>query len=158
MTKEEIIAMEAGEELDKLIAIEVMAESAPNLIPENALDLQLAGDPVKSPMGCWVCLCRYDEGDIPMWRPVPFSTDISAAWQVVEKVEGAWDIKKRFRPHPDDPAGSGGRATYQASTFLSNFDPYENELINVQKGRSPWVWSLPEAICKAALLAKLECV
>lgn len=82
--------------------------------------------------------------------------DILAAWQVVERVGGAWDIKKRYRPHPDDPSGTGGRATYQAIVFTSDYDFYEDELVNKRLGRSPWCWSLPEAICKAALLTKLD--
>ncbi|GAJ12734.1 unnamed protein product, partial [marine sediment metagenome] len=86
MDKDTILAMEVGDELDKLVAVEVMGELMPEFTPQNALDLQLVGSPVKSPKGNWLCLCRYDEGDIPTWRPVPFSTDISAAWQVVDKM------------------------------------------------------------------------
>lgn len=117
MTKEEILAMEVGPELDLEVALKVI-------------------------------------GIIP-YKAESYSTDILAAWQVVEK-DGAWDIKKRFRPHPDDPALSGGRPTYQAICFLSDYNEYEDELINKRTGRSPWCWTLPEAICKAALLAKLE--
>ena len=124
MTKEEILAMEVGEKLDAFVAEIVMGIQG------------------------WF---KYSTGYHP--KAYPYSTDISAAWQVVEK-EGAWDIKKRFRPHPDDPAGSGGRPTYQATVFLSDYDPYEDALINKRTGRSPWYWQLPEAICKAALLAK----
>ncbi|GAJ23370.1 unnamed protein product, partial [marine sediment metagenome] len=82
--------METGEELDRLVATEVMGEPIPEFTPENALDLQLAGSPVKSPQGNWLCLCEYGEGDIPTWRPLPYSTDISAAWQVVAKNDYSW--------------------------------------------------------------------
>ena len=153
MTKEEILAMGAGEELDKLVATEVMGEPIPEFTPENALDLQLAGNPVKSPMGCWLCLCEYDQGDVSLWKPLSFSTDTLAAGQIVEK-DGAWDIKKRYRPYPEDPPGSPGRPTYQAAIQISDYDPYEDELFNKWSGRSSWCWTLPEAICKAALLAK----
>ena len=153
LTKEEILAMEAGVELDRLVATEVMGELMPEFTPENALDLQLAGSPLNSPEGNWLCLCRYDEGDTPTWRPLPYSIDIAAAFLLVAK-DGAWDIKKRFRPHPDDPPCSPGRATYQAKVFLSDYDPYEDGLINKRSGRSPWCWGLPKAICQAALLAK----
>ena len=87
MTKEEILAMEIGEDLDRLVATEVMGEPMPEFIPEDALDLQLAGSPIKSPKGNWLCLCDYDKGDIPTWRPLPYATDISAAWQVEEKIK-----------------------------------------------------------------------
>jgi len=86
MDKSTILEIEAGEELDKLVAVEVMGELIPAVTHEPALDLQLAGSPVKSPKGNWLCLCRYDEGDIPTWRPVPFSTDISAAWPIAGKM------------------------------------------------------------------------
>ena len=87
MTKEEISAMEAGEQLDCLVAEEVMGEPKPSRwTPRNALNLQLAGNPAMSKGENWVCLCKYEEGDIPVWYPLPFSTDISAAWQVVEKM------------------------------------------------------------------------
>lgn len=129
MTKEEISAMEAGEELDKLIAVEVMAEPAPKFIPEDALELQLVSDPVKSPRECWLCLCEYDQGDVPIWRPLPFSTDISAALQVVEK--GL--VSFRFDP-------------YRQKAKWTFFNPDGSRLIDTD--------NFCEWICKAALLAK----
>ena len=152
MNREEILAMEVGRELDELIAIKIIEIPKPDYIPQHSLELFLAGSPVY--YGCWTCVHEYGKGDEGEWVPIAFSTDISAAWQVVEK-DGAWDFKKRFRPHPDDPPGAGGRATYQAIVFLSDYNPYEDELTNKRTGRSPWYWQLPEAICKAALLTKL---
>jgi len=155
MTKEEILAMKAGEELDALVAEGVMKYEKPSFFPPNALDLCLAGDAFHIPG--WTCVCIYEENDTPKWVADLYSTDISAAFLLVAK-DGAWDIMKRFRPHPDDPPCSPGRATYQAKVFLSDYDPVEDELIKKHTGRSPWCWSLSEAISKAALLAKLECV
>jgi hypothetical protein len=138
MTKEEILEMEAEEELDRLVATEVMGEPMPEFVPEDALDLQLAGSPVKSPQGNWLCLCKYDEGDIPIWQPLSFSADISVAWQVLKKLreeywcieikiaDGCWVIMELLRKPPI-------RVEVDAGT------PFEK---------------LPEAICKAALLAK----
>ena len=140
MTKEEILAMEAGEDLDGLAAAEVMGEPMPEFTPENALVFQMTGSPVKSPKGNWLCLCIYDEGDIPTWRPVPYSTDISATWLVLKKLreeywcidiriaDGCWIIMELLRDPPI-------RVVVNAGT------PFEK---------------LPEAICKAALLARLE--
>ncbi|GAI97618.1 unnamed protein product, partial [marine sediment metagenome] len=90
MTKEAILVMEVGEELDRLVATEVMGEPMPEVAPSYALDLQLAGSPVKSPKGNWLCLCRYEEDDIPTWRPLPFSIDISAAWLIIDKLTEEW--------------------------------------------------------------------
>lgn len=150
MNKEEIVAMEAGRELDVLVAkevfgIEVEWDYSPwNINKQEPKMPFLKGEPR-------TCLG-------PMAHPVAnticeYSTDISPAHQVVMK-DGAWDIKKRFRPHRDDPPGSSGRPTYQALCFLSDYDEYEDELVNKRAGKSPWCWTLPEAICKAALLAK----
>ena len=142
MDKSTILAMEAGEELDRLVAEEVMVEPMPEFTPEDALRLQLAGSPVKSPKGNWVCLCRYDEGDIPRWCPVPFSTDISAAWRVLEKLKrdwgcidliwdaGAWDIS------------------------LENYDSHRKFYLGKESGAT--YEELPEAICRAALITRLN--
>lgn len=134
MTKEEIMTIEAGEELDRLVATEVMGEPIPEFTPEDALDLQLAGSPVKSPQGNWRCLCKYDEGDIPTWRPVPYSTDISAAWLVAEKMITEYgDFIIDY-----DKSYNGGRWS-----------------AGVDKLRvAAMAKTAPEAICKAALLAK----
>jgi len=153
MTKEEILAMEANEELDKLVAVEVMNELMSDLfIPEDALELQLAGSPIKSGGGNWVCLCKYEEGDIPKWHPLPFSTDISAAWQVVEKLRSMED-------------GEGKSLLCCLNIYSDHDECWDirwcySELSNRNDGhkdhRLPLSWfSFPEAICKAALLIKL---
>jgi len=144
MTKEEILAMEAGEELDKLVA-EAMGEPMPEYIPENALDLQLAGSPIKSPKGNWLCLCNYDEGDIPTWRPLPYSSDISAAWQVVNKMfelgyaMSLLHLSSEFYPE------------YWYCDFRpkDSNKPPEYEWVDHQM-------TAPGAICKAALLTRLD--
>ncbi|MBA7478235.1 hypothetical protein ES705_14064 [subsurface metagenome] len=152
MDKSTILAMEAGEGLDKLVAVEVMGELMPEPTPENALDLQLAGSPVKSPKGNWLCLCRYDEGDIPTWRPLPYSTDIAAAWPVVERMRSMEDGQ--------------GSALLCCLTIYSDHDLCwdirwrYSELSNRNDGhkehRLPTCYDdFPEAICKAALLTKL---
>lgn len=133
MDSKEILATEAGRKLDGVICKEVI------------------GLNVQYPYGE---VYPYIMVQVGVWVSVPeYSTDISSAYQIMER-GGAWDIKKRFRPHPDDQPGSPGRATYQAYVFLSNYEEWESELINKRLGRSGWCWSLPEAICKAALLAK----
>jgi len=85
----------------------------------------------------------------------PYSTDISAAWEVVEYLGGIWDIKIRLRPHPDDPPFAEGRPAYQAAVSLADYVEAEGIHINQREGKSPWCWQLPEAICLAALLVKL---
>lgn len=147
MNKEEILAMEAGEDLDRLVAIEVMGEPMPELTPENALNLQLAGSPVKSPKGNWLCLCRYEEGDIPTWRPLPFSTDISAAFLVVEAMMSLRGYNMSLLLHSYE--------VYPEPYWYCDFRmrgshaPPAYEWVDHQK-------AAPEAICKAALIARLD--
>jgi len=147
MTKEEILEMKTGEELDRLVATEVMGEPIPEFTPENALDLQLAGSPVKSPQGNWLCLCRYDEGDIPTWRSLAYSTDISAAWLLVEKMCN-WDvgdnmlILKGQGPNLEPTEENEGVGWWEAE-------------INGDWGKVIAEGKIAaEAICKVALLAK----
>ena len=146
MTKGEILAMEANEELDKLVAAEVMNELMSDLsIPEYALELQLAGSPIKSGGGNWLCLCQYEEGDIPRWHPLPFSTDILVAWQVVDKM---------FK------LGYAMSLLHLSSEFFPeywycDFRPKDSN----KPPKYEWVdhqMTAPVAISKAALLTRLE--
>lgn len=127
MTEEEVLAMEAGTTLDILVNENVMDYPIPDFIPENALELYLAG----TPFHCngWSCICIYSEGDVPKWVPDKYSTNISAAWQVVDKMklEDTW-IK---------------------NTFWSTLEKMRGPLSLIY-------WLTPEVICKAALLTKLE--
>jgi hypothetical protein len=88
--------MEAGPQMDALIAERVMGEARPSEIPADALDRELAGNPVKSEGGSWVCRCEFQKGDEGEWEPLPFSTDIKAAWEVIKKI-GEWDFSKRLK-------------------------------------------------------------
>jgi len=126
--KEEILKMKAGEKLDRLVATEVMGEPIPEFTPPNALELQLAGSPVKSPQGNWVSRCKYSEGDIPTWRPLPYSRDIASAWQVKEKLK------------------VGDNETWFAFCL---------QVEDICGGDEPVLYELnAEIICKAALIAK----
>ena len=140
MDKGTILAIEAGEELDRLVAEEVMGEPMPEFAPEGALGLQLAGSPVKSPKGNWVCLCRYDEGDIPRWRPVPFSIDISAAWRVLETLKKHWDCIDLIWD-----AGAW-------DISLENYDSHRKFYLGKESGAT--YEELPEAICRVALMTE----
>ena len=84
MTREEILAMEAGRELNKLVAEKVMNSHKPDYVPQHSLELFLAGSPVH--YGYWTCVHEYGKGDEGEWIPDPFSTDISAAWPVARKM------------------------------------------------------------------------
>jgi hypothetical protein len=71
-----------GPELDGLVAEAVMREPQP-----TAGHDRFHVDPVPSTGGSWVCRPEYERGDVCEWHPVPFSTRMSAAWSVVERLE-----------------------------------------------------------------------
>lgn len=116
MTKEEILTMKAGEELDKLVA-------------------EALGD-VSEVTGSDKCYRHFQENPAyGGWSiPAPVSTDISAAWQVVDRLVDSvrhymFDLRK----------------VYVNTLWEASF-----------QGRVAQGVTAPEAICKAALLAELD--
>ncbi len=147
MTKEEILAMEPGPQLDTLVAERVMNHPMPDFIPEDALDLYLVGTPIH--YDGWTCVCRYEEGDTPKWVPDPYSTDSPAAWPVVEKLRDMRDKQ--------------GNLLICCLTIKSDYNYVwdiewnYSELSIANDGhkahRLPCSYEkFPEAICKAALV------
>lgn len=109
MTKEEIVAMKAGLDLDDAVHRQVMGKGEPSLI-----------------------------------HPLPkYSTDISPAMQVVEKLKQDWDSIELIWDVGAWDICLEKYGTHQKIFFLGEEagETYEK---------------LPEAICKAALLAKLH--
>ena len=144
MTKEEILAMEPGPELDALVAEKVMEHPRPDFIPEDALDLYLAGDPIHH--DSWTCVCRYDEGDTPKWIPDRYSRDISAAWRIVEKLTEEWT--KRNKPVSIEVSYDCGAYEARIETWRENKHYWKEQIF------SGSCEAAPEAICKAALIAE----
>ncbi|MBA7539583.1 hypothetical protein ES705_31863 [subsurface metagenome] len=142
MTKEKILAMEPGPELDTLVAEEVMGHPMPDFIPEDALDLYLAGTPIH--YDSWTCVCRYDEGDTPKWVPDPYSTDIPAAWPVVEKLTEEWT--KRNKPISIEVIYDCGAYETKIETWNDDKKDWNEPIF------SGSCEAAPEAICKAALI------
>ena len=117
MTKEEILAMQPGRELNAQIA-------------------RLLGRPVyKNREGRWLIRTGSKSLDSP---PLPYSTDISAAWQVVERM-----IAEGFM-------------FYLRGDI--KLEGWECNIYKAVPANYPvrWFEAAPEAICKAALLTKLE--
>jgi len=109
MTREEILAMEVGERLDAFVA-------------EGVMGIQ-----------SWF---QYSDGLHP--KASPYSTDILAAWKVVEKLY-AEELELSLKSYIKNKPG-----------FLCSFAK-ENVSRGIAGGKTA-----PEAICKAGLLAKLE--
>lgn len=133
MTKDEILKMEAGRELDALVAEKVM-----RLSPCDAWQMfrwTMNG-------GEWIHrneICQYDNKCYPAQNCPYYSTDITAAWEVVVKMENDdyWWTAEDVNPNSDPVAYS--------CTFSKNGKWYTAE----------WDFSMPLAICKSALLAVL---
>jgi hypothetical protein len=116
MTKEEILAMEAGEELDKMVA-------------------EALGDVFETP-DHGKCYRHFQKNPAyGGWSiPAPVSTDILSAWHVVDRLVGTayyymFDLKK----------------VYINTLWEASFE-----------GRVAQGKTVPEAICKAALLISVE--
>jgi hypothetical protein len=138
MTRDEILNMPAGREMDALIAEKVMGECAHtlhNYAKDNRDDF---GDYIT-----WRCRkCKkafrglaYSNRDIVCEH---YSTWIAAAWEVVEKMQGDW----------------------WKMEFLTGIHAAEFEKPNMkcedQTYHEATADKMPLAICRAALLATLE--
>jgi hypothetical protein len=142
MTLEEVLDVSAGRELDALVAEKVMGwvyrEYWGQLVPSEHLDAPMWSEWAQDKSGD---VCRHPinrmpnipyRGDKP-WIP-EYSTDISAAWEVVEKNKEYWFF-----------------LMYSAD-MKQWWCEYR---VNKQKGRVT-ADTAPLAICRAALLAMSE--
>ena len=127
MTRDEILNLEAGREMDALIAEKVMGEKQPNYVHAN-LHMEY---PETSTCGNWQCFNIFEHGDICEWHPKQFSTDISAAWEVVEMMGDKFDNVGH---------GEEWYCVYRPDEW----------------GNIVYADSAPLAICRAALLAVTE--
>ncbi len=117
MTKEEILAMEAGADLNRLVAVEVM-------------DLFCVYEP---PYLAWPDREYWYDMD---GRPASvglYSMSISSAWEVVEKMPPPFQIH---------------RCLDNTYWVIFGFDGWMTSHVEAK--------TAPEAICKAALLTRLE--
>ena len=122
MTKEEILKMAAGNKLDAQIARGIFGK-------------QIANDGIWKEYVLGRGRLTDASGKFDLILLEPYSTDISAAWQVVEKIR-----------------------TIDTYIEISNgWQPEQFWRVKLTpEGIDAWGRTLPEAICKAALLAKLE--
>lgn len=150
LTREQILAMPAGRELDALVAIHVMGE------PEQCLHSTvrtIAGSLVE----CVTCNQRFGQTSLVVaqsWPP-PFSSYIASAWKVVEKIlESAPPMDRNSDSGPwfsvDSPWGD--RKHWYAG--WRDHVQYEGEgMIHELHAKGE---TAPLSICRAALLTKLK--
>jgi hypothetical protein len=131
MTRDEILAMESGRELDAIIAEKLMGWTE--------------FSPIDATIDYGVGVNGYrrnyakDECGRCTWFPF-YSTDISAAWEVVEKmrVDHIYNM------------ADFGRNMHKEKQHYVRFHPLNSG--NTADDWLPRFYTLPEAICKAALL------
>ena len=136
MTRDEILAMEPGRELDALVAERVMGKPKPTVIPRSDEKFLETWDDWG---GAWLARFKGDN-EIGQYYALPFSTNISKAWEVVEKMQELGCMIELDRYYPGENSG------LWTCLFCAG-----SELC----GRAE-VPTAPEAICKAALLAVME--
>jgi hypothetical protein len=145
ITEEQILAIGPGKELDALVAVEVMGWSIYHydkdveercffmLVDENF-------DPVANDVP-FTLRNGERKTEEEAWKDNrPWSTDISAAWEVVEKMKSLnwWSVVSSDLGHPD--------GDWSALFFWDpNGESFETR-----------AQTAPEAIVKAALLAKVN--
>ncbi len=124
MTKEEIMAIKAGRELDELVA-------------------EVFGDIFQHPyLGKLYHQFKGENEDYGWHAPAPVSTDITAAWLVLQRL-----LDQKFRVELLAIPNNGKHACY------CDIMPSEIGGADERTGLIP-ADTMPEAICKAALLAK----
>ena len=131
MTRDEVLALKPGRESDALIAEKVMGWK---------IRREIVLTYGSNPLATFRTLYTVTDGRGIDWSPTydldgvdlpRYSTDIGAAWEVVEKVDIV-EISKSYR--------AGGE--WYWSVFVN--------------GNCTYAKSVPEAICKAALLAVMD--
>lgn len=132
-----VLSRDASRELDALIAERVMGEPKP--VYTFGPTLVFAAEYPASRGGMWREEVRYDEGDVPTWRPLAFSTDIAAAWMVMERMR-ADGFSAEVTGHP----GRGFHCHIYEGTGTRRRNGYA------------LADAAPLAICRAALLAVEE--
>ena len=130
--------MNAGRELDALVAEKVMGtekpsrEFAPHPYSSNTIHTSR----------CWHW--HYGEND---WLPMPYSADIAAAWETVEAMAAKHSTLKLFSPGARMNDEHDVHATRWAARFYSWGPPWG------PSGPTCEGESAPHAICLAALKA-----
>src|SRR3990167_1467186 len=82
--------MPAGPEMDALVAEKVMGEPQPHDAPVEMGSISGVLTMFNNyPWKAWLPEC-LGLGKPWTWRPLPYSTDIAAAWKVVEKICGRY--------------------------------------------------------------------
>jgi len=156
MPKEEILAMEAGE-LRRKVGEEVFGYTVEvrkgfrSFVDGAFVDMELPQAEDGTRALCYVAdkWRRKDGEEVLVWEELPdYPKDISAAWQVVEKLTEEWTKKKN--PISIEVIYDCGAYETKIETWNKNKECWDEPVF------SSSCETAPEAICKVALLTKLE--
>jgi hypothetical protein len=155
MTREEVMAMEAGADLDDQVHVRVMGGCLHDAGFEHDPD---GSHPMEGLL--YVCKrgCGYSQhlgfgvNAIILWPRPEYSTDIAKAWTVVEK------LKARGRALVVNDGTNHHPPTYEVQAGLDENGPWTFCAFEMPDGAwlSARAETAPLAICRAALLATLE--
>jgi len=138
MTRDEVLAMEAGRKLDRLIAQHIMGKVCHDRVCINGewFEVETWLEAGEDPADPWIGTMA---GGGLGW----YSTDIAAAWEVVEHLvrQGMWWAAEFYR-HDDPPHDWAFCKPVDNRGAFRYYDARAD--------------SLPLAICRAALLAAME--
>jgi hypothetical protein len=139
LTREQIENMPASREIDALVAEFIMGEKKPIYLHSHPIVTQTKYSINMS----WYCLPEYEKGDVCEWIPKPYSTDIAAAWEVVETFDRkSWDVSVSSLTDNDDEVWE---------VFFAEY--FEDGVGRIGKASAE---TAPLAICRAALIAMMD--
>lgn len=83
------------EQMNEMVAVHVMGEPRPAYSNgDQVLSRQLAGGSNLSEGGCWDEVCRYEDGDVPTWVALPFTSDANTDLKVLRHVREHWSLEE----------------------------------------------------------------
>lgn len=135
MTREEVLGMEAGRELDQLVAEKIMEIDLIRMVhPDEYVTMEMAIDAGDRSLAGSL----YRQAEFEQIEPPPFSTSIEAAWEVVKKLKNDFIFDLSF-----------------SDKWCCQFLKFHEEIGEVDEYIATSE-TAPEAIVKAALLAVME--
>jgi len=140
VSRDDILAMKPGNELNALVAEKIMGW--------EWHDREWSGGPKFSPM-----LCRPNSCIGPQAIP-DYSTDIATAWEVVQVMPQPFMIQKSYeKEFYEEEYDKNGTIGFEINWCDKGYCGIDYCMAQECVNKKIWCKTAPEAICKAALLA-----
>lgn len=136
-------------DLDRRIAEEIMGESEPPAPDEGSVNFPVIPPslPILSEGGNWSVVTIYEEGDIPRWEPLPFSSDWNYCMKAIRAAQ--LDMWMDFFVYADPEIEGTPFLVYEA-----RFEVGENNPLAGCKAEANTLDDFPRAICAMLLEAE----